>query len=1130
MAGDYTRFTFEPTKGFSGLHKQQGRVSLDSEFNEFEEILDRHTRSEMYDTVGQAVYPSTTPTAFQIGVTAGQLTIGIGRMYVDGIQAECFGDMSLATPFDPNVGGVVGSGPLFFNQQPFFYLSPPSALPFPGLSPTAGDINLVYLDVWQREVTMFEDDDLREVALNGPDTATRVQTAWQVKVLFPADANSCSTPPATWATLTAPSTARLTTVLAPAVPSGGPCVINPAGGYTGIENRLYRVEIQRAGTLGGVGPARAQFKWSRDNASLAARVLSIVAGPVAGQSVATVASTGRDSWTRFEPGNEIELLDEHVEYAMRETGRGGDMASVLAVNHATGEITIDTDLSAFPISAGRHPRIRRWDSSLAAPVPLRDVDNATAFPLEDGISVRFGSLNTDTLHAGDYWVFAARTATGTIDVLTAAPPRGILHHYARLALVTSGVTPVVTSDCRIPWPPDTGCCTAVVHPGESIQAAINSLPPAGGCVCLKAGIHNISAPILVDRSSIHIHGESKGAEIRVAAGFSGTALAIAPSGGGRIHDVMVEHLRIVQPDSGFGLVVYAGDVDHVAIRDVDIEITQVGPVVGFTIGLYVEDCTDVALESNSMTNAMWGIYLGDIGIRCQVSGNTLIGPIYSLAAFSMPLGESGIQFASQVAGAHHLERNLIVNYLTGIVLNENATAATIARNRIRRPVTNLASSDPLPASAVELRAYLDAPDRVYAIDLRGGGGHSRVHDNQIELESDYFGGIRVRIDQVLVRSNLITASLPAGLATMPPAIYCGALPSGVNANGSTVIENILQGPTTGIIVSLSAGVAVTDNRIDGQGRGWFGVRLDDCAYTTVTGTLIAAVPLPFFCSEGDHNVLRNNRAAFALVGCGVQGETEFTFDDNEITGAAFGGVLGFFEVGNCSLSRNRIVNCGQLAFGSVQGGIVAVSSSPIVLNPNALRIESCEIIESGVGPDGKVGSGAVTGIQAWFPNCHIIGNRVIATNPNVDQALEHRALRLLAPFNIRILDNVLPLGAAALVSGNVFRGFGNSHLVELLRAGTLAGGWGLWFDKIVFSSNVCDHVVARNDSPSQATVLLGGRGAAIAANTVASTSGVRSISGDNFTEGTATANATTGVIGQFTSITPSPETGFNIRI
>lgn len=1126
MAGDYTRFTFEPTKGFSGLRKQQGRVSLDSEFNEFEEILDRHTRSEMYDTVGQAVYPATTPDAFKIGVTAGQLTIGIGRMYVDGIQAECFGDMSLATPFDPNVGGVVGSGPLFFNQQPFLYASPPSALPLPTLSPTPGDINLVYLDVWQREVTMFEDDELREVALNGPDTATRVQTAWQVKVLFPADANSCSTPPATWTTLTAPSTARLTTVLAPAVPSGGPCVINPAGGYTGIENRLYRVEIQRAGTLGGAGPARAQFKWSRDNASLAARVLSIVTGPVAGQSIITVASTGRDSWTRFEPANEIELLDDHVEYAMRETGRGGDMATVLAVNHATGEITIDTDLSAFAIVSVRHPRIRRWDSSLAAPVPLRDVDDVTAFVLEDGISVRFGSLNTDTLHAGDYWVFAARTATGSIDMLTASPPRGILHHYSRLALVTSGVTPVVTSDCREPWPPETGCCTAVVHPGQSIQDAINSLPPAGGCVCLKAGIHNISTAIAIDRSNIHLHGESDGAEIRSTAAVL-NALVIMPNVGGRIHDVMVEHVRIVMDNLASGGAIYGEDVDDLTITGVQIEVPiSAGPPAS-TFGISVTQCSNLVLESNQVMNTLYGISIGDIDSRSRVSANRLIGQMRESGGSVLPFGAFGIDFSSTVEGDHRIERNVVRNYLTGIQVQELAVAVTIEKNHVVRNSENAASGDAIPASTTDLRNYLNGPDRYYAIDVKGGK-FSRAQDNRIELDSDIFGGIRVLVDQVLVRSNLITATLAEKLVTMPPGIYVGEAASGATASGSTIIENSLQGPTTGIIVSLSVGVALTDNRIDGQGRGWYGVRLDDCSLTTVTGTLVALVPFPFVSTEGDHNVLRNNRTAGSLLGCLVVSESEFCFDDNEVTAAVFGGVWGIFQPGNVSLSRNRIVNCAQLGLGILHAAVLALSTGLLRHDPSTLRIESCDIIEPGVDIDGIVGPGAVAGILAIFANCQIVANRITASNPNVDPSLEHRAVLLLGPLNTGIGDTrLMPGGPNALISGNIFRGYGNSFLVQLPRL-MINDIVGYWFDKIVFGNNACDHITKIGNKAT--TVLLAGRCAAIASNTVCAPHDVISIGGDAFARGSATANTTTGLINAFNALTPSPEAGFNLRI
>ena len=132
MGGDYTRFTFDPVKGFSGVLKQQGRVSLDSDANENEAILDRRDRAEMYDTVGQAVYPLTTPDAFKIGVGAGgALTIGQGRMYVDGILAECFGDMAdpAKTKFDEHMNDLVGTNPLLYDEQPFFHTKP--AFPAP---------------------------------------------------------------------------------------------------------------------------------------------------------------------------------------------------------------------------------------------------------------------------------------------------------------------------------------------------------------------------------------------------------------------------------------------------------------------------------------------------------------------------------------------------------------------------------------------------------------------------------------------------------------------------------------------------------------------------------------------------------------------------------------------------------------------------------------------------------------------------------------------------------------------------------------------------------------------------------------------------------------------------------------
>ena len=73
---------------------------------------------------------------------------------------------------------------------------------------------------------------------------------------------------------------------------------------------------------------------------------------MAGGSIIKVESTGRDTWMRFEVSQQIELLDDDVELAMRETGTGGGIARITNVNHATGEITIDQNFATFVVTEG----------------------------------------------------------------------------------------------------------------------------------------------------------------------------------------------------------------------------------------------------------------------------------------------------------------------------------------------------------------------------------------------------------------------------------------------------------------------------------------------------------------------------------------------------------------------------------------------------------------------------------------------------------------------------------------------------------------------------------------------------------------------------------------------------------
>ena len=492
MGGDYTRFIFKAEKNYSGVLKQQGRVALDSDWNELSDIADRKWRSETFDIIGQCVVPNTTPDAFAVTPTgSGTFNIGIGRSYVDGIQTENHG----LDPrrYDSILGENQGTTPVPYSDQPFFPAPLPPSLTAPALPPILGRTDLVYLDIWQREVTVIEDPGIKEIALGGPDTTTRVQTAWQVKAIPDVGDAACPDPIPRWDDVVRPSGGRLTTSTFVPPPDDNPCIIAAAGGYRGIENRLYRVEIH---TPGGLGTAR--FKWSRNNASIVSEVEAISGSA----DQITVRQIGRDQILRFNVGDWIEITDDHREF-QRQPGHIGQITNIDEANRImTIHNAIPGSLNLDPTDATRHTRVRRWDQSSG--VDADGLLSVTAGPvdIEDGLQVAFSldpAIVGGEFKIGDYWVFYARTADGSVEPLVEAPPRGIRHHYCRLALVTWGANAQSTfvRDCRNLWPP-AKCCPIAVRPGEDIQSAIDRVPEEGGCICLLPGIHRVYRPLLID--------------------------------------------------------------------------------------------------------------------------------------------------------------------------------------------------------------------------------------------------------------------------------------------------------------------------------------------------------------------------------------------------------------------------------------------------------------------------------------------------------------------------------------------------------------------------------------------------------------------------------------------------------
>jgi hypothetical protein len=560
MKGDFSRITGlkAKRKHYSGLLKQQGRVQLDSDWNELISIIAHQRSIRTIDTIGPCGAPIH-DSGFEIlhpggGLLPNELLITTGRFYSGGLLCETTPNSKLpisgfqtANPNrvlldDTKIDGVglaigqwvqlitdeqpdgiiaevtaLGVGTITLSQNvsafagdhhPFLrrllLYSQQSDYPSAGaFASVAGQTDLLYLDVWERHITIIEDPSLREVALGGPDTDTRSKIIAQVKILTDVGDVECGDDITKWNSLTKIANGRLTTRPVAVVAPTNPCQLGESGGFLGLENRLYRVEIHDPGVLPGSVPT---FKWSRDNASYAYPVQDFfdVGGGVYKKII--LSQNGKDEILKIKELDWIEVSEDTSD--LSEDSRG-TLAQVLKVD---GNIlTLDTNVAVHRNRL--FPKIRRWDISNQRPDKLTNIVTGTGLQLEDGIEIEFSGTEFKT---GDYWCFSARTLTGEIEILDKEAPLGVKHHYCRLGLVTGlAGGEMDIEDCRPEFPPLTelpkggGCCTITVGEGEEfqdIQLAVDALNGGPGTVCIKPGVYMIDKPISVAGSDITIKG------------------------------------------------------------------------------------------------------------------------------------------------------------------------------------------------------------------------------------------------------------------------------------------------------------------------------------------------------------------------------------------------------------------------------------------------------------------------------------------------------------------------------------------------------------------------------------------------------------------------------------------------
>lgn len=347
------------------------------------------------------------------------------------------------------------------NETYFTQIDLPEATALPMVPPAAGNkrVDLAYLDLWERPITYIEDGDIREIALEGPDTCTRTRLIAQVRILKGAEVaaaspNPAPVPLADFDNLPQFGKGVLTTkdkVDAVVDVCADPCEPAIAGTFLGEENRLFRVEIQKFGGIGPDGnPNTAVFKWSRENGAVATALIKDAA---AGDMSVIVEKP-----ELYSVGDLIEISNDLADLA---TGPYEDTAT--HKKHERGELRKISSISLpdrriswqdagspepqFHAGLARaqrlayHASIRRWNGVLSA--------IAGDIVLADGVVIEFGGQD---MMPGDYWVFATRVVDRSVERLVEQPPHGILHRYFPLAQISRNMGGtsqiVVVSDVR----------------------------------------------------------------------------------------------------------------------------------------------------------------------------------------------------------------------------------------------------------------------------------------------------------------------------------------------------------------------------------------------------------------------------------------------------------------------------------------------------------------------------------------------------------------------------------------------------------------------------------------------------------------------------------------------------------
>jgi hypothetical protein len=533
MGSDRAKISYDPTQQYRAVVAQQGRVTLEADWNEAHQIANEELREETLDFVGASGTPDN-GYEVMIGDPPSDFATREGTMYVGGLRV--FSDKAIQ--YSKQLDWLDYSG-----DPDWVKPGSPS-----GVKPIH---ELVYLLLREQEVSAVEDSALLEKALGGPDTTQRLRLIQHI-VRLQTKGKNCSSALEEAITFWQkerglkfdPSTLRLLSAATLQVSFAPPsipvdlCEPEARSGYLGADNQLIRVQIIGFDS----NTQKGTFVWGFDNAAFL-----YGAEPQGDVKTLRLKSRPVDEFHRPRANQAVEIVRSAAqlhnnEYIAAATGLFTTLtANYDLYNGTDGIVSLDTTVFAAELLAPysdttQTPRLflRVWEK-------IHEFTPDTPVSLE-GTGLQVTLKNDRPRHLGDYWQIAVRPGEPT-EVYprryleAPQPPDGPRLWACPLAIIgreTNGSLKILQDGrerfddlVKLTKQQSGGCCTVVVKPedlkgGITLQSIVDRFAQPGLpnrnhiTICLMPGIYVLprSLELGPKHSNLTLEGCGDGAELQ----------------------------------------------------------------------------------------------------------------------------------------------------------------------------------------------------------------------------------------------------------------------------------------------------------------------------------------------------------------------------------------------------------------------------------------------------------------------------------------------------------------------------------------------------------------------------------------------------------------------------------------